>query len=98
MWQGGGFNEDADPDAADSVECDVVPVDLAGRVELDVDHLRGPELLIDALRRYGPVVHDAVAAVTWYRPELFAWTGHRAVDVDADAVRREISDMVSRLP
>ena len=96
LWQGGGFNEEADPTAASVVECEVVPVELAARVHLDVNELEGPDLLIEAVRRYGAVVHDAVAAVAWYRPELFTWEGRRAVDLDVDAVRREIADMVSR--
>lgn len=98
LWQGGGFNQEADPGAAEAVDCDVVPVDVSGRVTVDVDALEGPALLVEAVRRYGPVLHDAVAAVAWYRPELFVWRQRRAVDVDAEAVRWEIASMLRRLP
>jgi hypothetical protein len=94
LWQGGGFNHDADPGAAASVHCDVVPVDVAGRVTVPAC---GPPVLAEAMRRYGSIVHDAVAAVAWYRPELFTWADREAVDLDVDAVRDEIVDMVSRL-
>jgi hypothetical protein len=97
LWQGGGFNEDADPAAAAAVECDVVPVDVAGSVTVDAGELAGPALLVEAVRRYGPVLHDAVAAVAWYRPELFTWERRRAIDVDAEAVRSEIGSVLRRL-
>lgn len=97
LWQGGGFNEEADPAAAGAVECDVVPVHVAERVTIDADELDGPALLVEAVRRYGPVLHDAVAAVAWYRPELFVWEQRRAADVDVEAVRTEIASMLRSL-
>ena len=98
LWLGGGFNEEADPAAARRVACEVVPVAVSGRVVLPVDALDGPPLLVEALRRFGPVAHDAVAAVAWCRPGLFAWEDGVAVDVDEQSVVAEIRGALARVP
>jgi inosine-uridine nucleoside N-ribohydrolase len=94
LWQGGGFNHDADPEAAAHVPCEVVPIEVAGRVRIEPG---GPPVIAEAMRRYGAVLHDAVAAVAWYRADLFDWVASRAVDVYAEAVSEEIASMLSRV-
>lgn len=98
LWLGGGFNEEADPTAAGRVRCEVVPVPVSGRVVLPLDDLDGPPLLVEAVRRFGPVVHDAVAAVAWCRPHLFAWQGGVAVEVDEPAVVGQVGDALASVP
>ncbi|HYF47073.1 MAG TPA: nucleoside hydrolase [Acidimicrobiales bacterium] len=80
------FNAWCDPAAVDEVLAAVpvaqlVPLDVTRRVRLREQDLAALEaggevarLLAQALRaRPKLMVHDAVAAVAWLRPELFAW-------------------------
>jgi pyrimidine-specific ribonucleoside hydrolase len=73
---------------------EIVPLDVTAQIVLTDDDLRTIDrgavgsLLADALRsRAVAVVHDAVAAVAWVRPDLFHWE-HLAVRCDdSDAGR-----------
>lgn len=81
VWMGGAIDGDAEfnarcaPAAADEVlrragSFHMVPLDLTSRIPVEVPH----PLLADAMRATGrTLVHDAVAAVAWLRPELFDW-------------------------
>jgi inosine-uridine nucleoside N-ribohydrolase len=78
------FNAWCDPEAVERVLAEhaevtrIVPLDVTTRVPLSADELDGPggtaALLADAQRTADRrLVHDAVAAVAWVRPELFDW-------------------------